>query len=79
MSAPRVASSSALVAADGRVASRSKVDTDTLWSLAHGVGFLVVAMAMVFGQVPARLVSAARQQGRRQHLGQKVLSFSVTT
>jgi ribosomal protein L18E len=56
MSAPRAASSSALVAAEGRRASRSKVvDIDTLWSLGRGAGFLVVALAMVLGRVVSGL------------------------
>ncbi len=61
MFAPRAASSSVLVVAEGQRASRFKVDTDTLWSLAHGVGFLVVAMAMVLGDMLAGFVKAARQ------------------
>ena len=58
MSAPRAASSSAPVVVAGRVASRSKVvDTDTLWSLGHGAGFMVVTMATVFGRVVSGLAT----------------------
>jgi large subunit ribosomal protein L18e len=57
MSAPRAASSSVPVVAEGRVASRSKaVDTDTLWSLGRGVGLLVVAWQMGLGLVVSGLV-----------------------
>lgn len=75
MSGPRAASSSVLVAAGGRVASRSKmVDTDTLWSLVHGVGVLVVAMALVLGRVFPDLFVAARQSGKGLW-GKKSFSF----
>jgi ribosomal protein L18E len=76
MSAPRAASSSALVAAEGRVVSRSKVvDTDTLWSLGHGVGFLVVAMALVLGRVVSGLAMVCARSGAACGTAQK--SFSL--
>ena len=65
--------------AGGRAASRSKaVDADTLWSLVvHGVGFLVVAMALVLWHMLYGISWARQRPGAKnqQHMGRKTLWY----